>query len=57
MIGRMEESDFEIEPKDLRIDTFYSTGPGDPRVTAGDSAVRITHVPTNTVVSTTRTIA
>lgn len=50
-IGRMDESDFKIDPKELRIDTFYSSGHGDERVAATDSAVRITHLPTNIVVS------
>ncbi len=45
------EVDIKIEPSDLRIDTFCSSGPGGQSVNTTKSAIRITHVPTNTVVS------
>lgn len=50
-LSRKDEEDVKVKTEDLKIETFRSSGPGGQYVNKTESAIRITHLPTNTIIS------
>jgi len=50
-LPQVESKEIEIKPGDIKIDTFKSSGPGGQNVNVRSTAVRLTHIPTNIVIS------
>jgi len=51
VLPEVQKVEIDIKPEDLKIDTFKSSGPGGQFVNKTETAVRVTHIPTNTIVS------
>jgi len=51
VLPQVESKEIEIKPGDIKIDTFRSSGPGGQNVNVRSTAVRLTHIPTNIVIS------
>ena len=50
VLPQVDEVDFTLDPNDLRIDTFRASGAGGQHINKTESAIRVTHLPTGTVV-------
>lgn len=55
VLPKAEKTDFQINPQDIRIDVFRSSGPGGQNVNKRETAVRITHIPTGIIVASQET--
>ena len=50
VLPQVDEVEFQLNPADLRIDTFRASGAGGQHINKTESAIRVTHLPTGTVV-------